>query len=243
MKSALKAGLSALVVGVIVVVGAAVYFMQDDRSSMPTVTQTGQSGKALIGGPFELVDGSGRTVTDKDFRGKCLLVFFGFTHCPDVCPITLQILAGTAGRLAAHASDGPGDAPADAASTPEVVFVSVDPHRDTPAAIRRYLDGFDPSFTGATGSDAALAPLLKALGVTVQKHDHQGERYNVVHNGTVYFIGPRGEWIALSSPPHDPAVLAADFLAVRASYLRTFGADALETTASDGEEARTAAAR
>jgi protein SCO1 len=166
---------------------------------------------------FALRDASGEPFANADLAGRFSLVFFGFTNCPDVCPITLQVLAAALDRLEAASPGNP-------AATPAVVFVSVDPYRDSPERIRGYVAGFDPSFTGVTASDEALAPLLTALGVTVEKHEHAGESYNVVHNGTVYFLGPRGDWIAVSSPPHDPATLAADFLKVRDWYERAFGA-------------------
>jgi protein SCO1 len=167
---------------------------------------------------FALRDQADEPFANEDLAGRFSLMFFGFTNCPDVCPITLQILAATLERLDATASERP------AAAAPDVIFVSVDPYRDTPERIRGYVAGFDSSFTGVTASDEALAPLLTALGVTVQKHEHAGESYNVVHNGTVYFIGPRADWVAVSSPPHEPATLAADFLKVRDWYERAFGA-------------------
>jgi protein SCO1/2 len=96
--------------------------------------------------------------------------------------------------------------------------VSVDPHRDTPQRIAAYLGGFDAEFVGATAPDAALKPLLDMLGVAVQKHEHGGEHYNMVHNSAIYFLGPDANWIAVSTGPHEPATLAADFLKIRQRY-------------------------
>ena len=101
---------------------------------------------------------------------------------------------------------------------PQVVFVSVDPSRDTPEKIAAYLQNFDGAFVGLTAADARLAPLLKTLGVTVQKHQHGGENYTVVHNSTVYVIGPDAELIAVSSGPHEAATIAADYLKIRQRY-------------------------
>jgi len=98
------------------------------------------------------------------------------------------------------------------------VFVSVDPERDTPAAIAQYLGHFDASFVGATGSDARLAPLVAALGVTVEKHHHGEDHYSVTHNDTVYVIGPNAELVAIASGPHDPATLASDYIKIRQRY-------------------------
>ncbi len=203
MKSALKAGLSALVVGVIVVVGAAVYFMQDDRSSMPTVTQTGQSGKALIGGPFELVDGSGRTVTDKDFRGKYLLVFFGFTHCPDVCPTALSEIALTL------------DALGEVADKVQPLFISVDPERDTPELMGEYVAQFHPRIMGLTGSPDQVADVAKAYRVYYKKSIPEEEIgkedpfYVMDHSAITYLMSPDGDFLKHFSHGTAPDEMAA----------------------------------
>src|SRR5690606_17221669 len=105
-------------------------------------------------------------------------------------------------------------------AVPAVVFVSVDPFRDTPERIAAYVAAFDPSFIGVTGPEERLDPLVDALGVGVEKHEHHGEQYNVVHSGAIYVIGPRAEWIAVSSGPHVPVTVASDFLKIRAAYLR-----------------------
>jgi len=98
---------------------------------------------------------------------------------------------------------------------PRVVFVSVDPNRDTPERIAAYLDAFDPEFAGVTAADDDLKPLLDALGVAVEKHMHGGANYNVVHNSAIYLLDPNAEWIAVSTAPHDPAVIASDYLRIR----------------------------
>ena len=95
------------------------------------------------------------------------------------------------------------------------LFVSVDPNRDTPERIAAYLNGFDPEFAGVTAPDAELEPLLKALGVAVEKHEHGGANYNVVHNSAIYVLDPNAEWIAVSTAPHDPKVVASDYLRIR----------------------------
>src|SRR5690606_10918762 len=159
---------------------------------------------------FELTDADGEPFTKTSLEGKFTLMFFGFTNCPDVCPITLSVLATAIERIREEAPD----------AVPDVVFVSVDPFRDTPERIRAYVAGFDPSFVGVTAPDGQLEPLLRTLGVAVEKHEHHGEQYNVVHSGVVFMIGPRAEWVALSSAPHVPATIAADFLKIRGWYLR-----------------------
>ena len=160
---------------------------------------------------FDLVDHTGRRFDLDDLRGRFSLLFFGFTNCPDICPLTLQLLANARTEMAER----------NPKLTPGVVFVSVDPSRDSPERIASYLRKFDPQFIGVTGSDQALSPLLKALGVTVEKHEHGGEHYNVVHNSTVYVIGPQAEWIALSSAPHDATTIAADYAKIQRRYEAT----------------------
>jgi protein SCO1/2 len=99
---------------------------------------------------------------------------------------------------------------------PRVLFVSVDSNRDTPERIATYLNGFDPEFLGVTAPDAELAPLLQMLGVAVEKHDHGGgASYNVVHNSAIYVLDPNAAWIAVSTGPHDPKVVASDYLRIR----------------------------
>lgn len=157
----------------------------------------------------QLTDQRGLDFSTAELVGTFSLMFFGFTNCPDICPITLQTLANVEAELRAKGLDAP-----------RIVFVSVDPDRDTPAQIERYLGNFSANFVGITGSQQALQPLLAALGVTVERHQHPGEEaYNVIHNSTVYLIGPRAEWLAIFSAPHDATVIATDYLRIRQLYL------------------------
>jgi cytochrome oxidase Cu insertion factor (SCO1/SenC/PrrC family) len=197
--------LRVLVVGLVVLV-ASMFLLPRPGSSPPANATLLPEPRALP--PVELVDAAGRRADLDAFRGRFTLLFFGFTNCPDICPLTLKVLADARATVAARFPD----------SAPQVVFVSVDAARDTPEKIAAYLRNFDPSFVGVTAADAHLAPLLKMLGVAVQKHEHGGENYNVVHNSAVYVIGPEADWIAVSSGPHDPAVIAADYLKIRRHY-------------------------
>ncbi len=150
---------------------------------------------------FELTDTAGRPFTKARLEGGMHLLFFGFTNCPDVCPLTLQSLAQVRPELERRYGD----------AAPGVVFVSVDPKRDTPEQIASYLGSFDSGFTGATGTDAALAPLLETLGVAVRKQELEGESYNVTHSGHVFVIGPEGEWRAVFRPSTAPETIVADY--------------------------------
>jgi protein SCO1/2 len=155
---------------------------------------------------FALTDTSGREFTRASLYGRHRLLFFGFTHCPDICPLTLQVLATAVDEVAVRAPD----------LVPEVVFVSVDPHRDSPDRIRDYLRNFDAQFVGVAGSDAALEPLIQALGVTVHKVETDGEHYNVVHNGTVFVIDPDAALVAIfGGSSHDAQTIVSDYLRIR----------------------------
>lgn len=201
--------LRVLIVGLVLLV-AAMMLMPRGGAPLPEPENATVLPTTLALPAFSLQDQAGEPYSREDLLGDFHFMFFGFTNCPDVCPLTLQVLASTVERIEAT----------DPEKRPGVVFVSVDPNRDSPEQIGRYLSNFDSSFTGVTANDDALAPLLKTLGVSVQKHEHEGEQYNVVHNGTVYMIGPAADLIAISSPPHAPATLAADFLKIRDWHLQ-----------------------
>jgi protein SCO1/2 len=152
---------------------------------------------AAIGGPFELVDQDGRTITDRDFRGRPFLVFFGFTNCPDVCPTTLFEMSEVLRAL------GPD------ADKVNALFVTVDPERDGPAQIKDYLSSFDPHLRGATGDPAAIAAMTKAYRVYVKKVP-QGNGYTMDHTAIVYLMGKDGRFVAPFSLKRGVAEAAAD---------------------------------
>ena len=155
---------------------------------------------------FALDDAAGGEFTRASLLGRHRLLFFGFTNCPDICPLTLQVLATAVDEITARAPE----------LVPEVVFVSVDPYRDTPNRIREYLRNFDATFIGVAGSDEALEPLIQMLGVTVHKVEADGEHYNVVHNGTVFVIDPDAALVALfGGSSHDANTIVSDYLRIR----------------------------
>jgi protein SCO1/2 len=192
-----------LVVVLVVLVAAMFLLPRSQRGEPPQTATVLPAAQPLADVRF--IDKSGRETRFSDFKGNFTLLFFGFTNCPDVCPLTLSLLAQVRADLVSRAPR----------LTPRVLFVSVDPNRDTPDRIAAYLNGFDPEFAGVTASDAELAPLLKQLGVAVEKHEHGGANYNVVHNSAIYVLDENAEWIAVSTGPHDPQVLASDFLRIR----------------------------
>jgi len=141
------------------------------------------SGQADVGGPFQLIDHDGRPVDESMLEGRWSLVFFGFTYCPDYCPTTLAALDATKQRLGDKAKDL------------QIVFISVDPERDTPQALKDYLssDGFPEGVIGLTGTPAQVKAAADAYRAYFQKVG-EGEGYTMNHSLTVYLMGPDGEF-------------------------------------------------
>jgi protein SCO1/2 len=152
---------------------------------------------ATIGGPFRLTDQNGRTVTEQDFKGAPFLVFFGFTHCPDVCPTTLFEVSEILRTL------GP-----DAARV-RVAFITVDPERDTPPALKDYLSSFDPHMEGLTGDAAAIAAVAKAYRVYYKKVPLD-EGYTMDHTAIVYLMDKDGNFVSPFNLKRTTEAAAAD---------------------------------
>jgi protein SCO1/2 len=149
-----------------------------------------------IGGPFELVDGNGRTVTDRDFRGKWMLVYFGYTHCPDACPTALQDMANAVDQL--------GDRKRDVA----ILFITVDPERDTPAVMRDYVSAFEAPITALSGSKEQVAQAAKEYRVYYAKHTRESG-YDMDHTSIIYVIDPKGRFVANFTHESSPEQIAA----------------------------------
>lgn len=154
---------------------------------------------------FSLLDQSGAPFGNAQLAGHWSLLFFGFTHCPDVCPTTLGLLAQVEKQLASH-----GSVPA-----PQVVLISVDPERDTPPQLASYVKFFSSTFTGVTGKPAAVAELTRAMGVPVAKtplpDGADGGDYTVDHSAVIFVIDPQGAMRAIFSAPHITDVIVSDF--------------------------------
>ncbi len=162
--------------------------------SSGAVTSTGT---AMVGGPFQLVDQDGKAVDQHVLDGKWSAVFFGYTYCPDVCPTTLQVLAQAKARLGAKARDM------------QVVFVSVDPGRDTPAQMKAYLatPSFPQPTLGLTGSPAQIAAVAKAYRVYYAKQG-TGEGYAMAHSSLVYLMDPKGKFASVVTDSQTPDQVA-----------------------------------
>jgi protein SCO1/2 len=158
---------------------------------------------ASIGAPFTLVDQNGQARTDHDFAGKYRIMYFGYTFCPDVCPVDVAHLA--AGYRAFAKAD-----PARAALVVPI-FVTVDPERDTPAVLKQFTAAFDPALVGLTGTSAQIAAVTKAYGVPVQINKQPGNAaYLVEHGRAAYLMDPDNKPIALLSQEAKPEVIAGE---------------------------------
>lgn len=165
------------------------------------------SGVALVGGPFSLTDQDGKRVTEKDFLGKYMLVFFGYTYCPDVCPTELQVMTAALDQL------GP------AADKIQPVFVSIDPQRDTPEILKAYVGNFGPRLMGLTGTADEIASVAKAYRVYYAKagNSTSGSDYLMDHSSIIYLMGPDGRFIKHMSYTTDVAKLAQELKETLAS--------------------------
>jgi protein SCO1/2 len=137
-----------------------------------------------VGGPFRLLDHNGRVVTDANFKGHPFLVFFGFTHCPDICPTALFEMSEVLKRL------GP-----DAEQT-AALFISVDPERDTPEKLKDYVSSFHPRILGLTGTPAEIEAVAKAYRAYAKKVPLEGGDYTIDHSAIVYLMDKEGRFVA-----------------------------------------------
>jgi protein SCO1/2 len=146
----------------------------------------GGSSTTVIGGPFTLVNGNGQSVTDRSFRGKYMLVYFGYTYCPDVCPTTLNEVAGALGKL------GP------KAKLIQPLFITIDPGRDTPGVLKQYTAAFSPDLIGLTGDPAQIAKVEQEYHVYAAKHvtGPGPNDYSMDHSSVLYLMGPDGRFVA-----------------------------------------------
>jgi len=189
---------SALIVGCVVILTAALGFWlahEVDRPA-PQLASGTWLPHARDLGPFTLTDQNGLPFTQDSLRGTPSLVYFGFTHCPDICPVTLLQLAKV--RQAGIISDL------------RVLFVSVDPARDTPRILAQYVHAFDPDFIGLTGSEAMLDRLAHRFGVAFMRINLPGGDYTMDHSATVYLLDRHGRNVAVFTPPYDVPHLEAD---------------------------------
>jgi protein SCO1/2 len=155
-------------------------------------------GLAAVGGPFTMVNHRGETVTEKSFLGKPMLLFFGFTFCPDVCPTELQVMAAALDEL-----DEKG-------KNIQPIFVSIEPERDTPEVMAAYVSHFGDRFIGLTGSAGQVAAMAGAYRVFYarQENKERPSDYLMDHSSTIYLMGPDGKFLKHFTYTTDPKTLA-----------------------------------
>jgi protein SCO1 len=182
--------ISAFLAGLVIFLGVFLFASGQLSGSSP--------GASAIGGPFRLIDQDGKPITEQDFKGRPFLVFFGYTYCPDVCPTTmfeigeiLRALGPDSGRAVA-------------------LFITVDPERDTPPAIKDYLSSFGPLMRGATGDAAAIAAVEKAYRVYAKKVPTEKGGYTMDHTALVYLMDKQGRFVAPFNLKRRPEEAAAE---------------------------------
>jgi protein SCO1 len=185
---------TAFLAGLGVCLGAILYFSPRGPGAGPI----GIPAAATIGGPFRLIDQNGAAFSDQDLKGKAFLVFFGFTHCPEVCPTKLFEMSEILRNLGSDAD------------RTAVVFITVDPERDTPESLKDYLASFDPHIRGLTGDLAAVEAVAKAYRVYFKKVPLDGGDYTMDHTAIVYLMDKDGRFLGPFDMKHTPDVAAAD---------------------------------
>lgn len=178
------------------VAAGALWRLGDLRSG--TGTQTLSSTPTQLGGPFSLTDQNGIRRTEADYRGKYMLIFFGYTYCPDVCPTTLAVMSAALEMM------GP------RADRIVPVFITVDPKRDKPETLKTYLEAFGPRWVGLTGTSDEIAAVAKEYRVYYRENSGEGDNYTVDHSGVVYLMKPDGSYLANYSLANQPDLMAAD---------------------------------
>ncbi|HUR42512.1 MAG TPA: SCO family protein [Aestuariivirga sp.] len=191
MPSRSQALIAAVILLLALVIGATALVFQGGGKGPISI------GEALIGGPFSLTDQNGRRVSEKDFLGKYMLVFFGYTYCPDICPTELQVMTEALREM------GP------RADAIQPVFISFDPERDTPETLKAYVENFSPRLIGLTGSEQEIARAAKAYRVYYRKVEGGGATdYLMDHSSIIYLMGPNGKFVRHFSYSTDAKALA-----------------------------------
>jgi protein SCO1 len=167
-------------------------------------------GKSRALPPFTLRDHNDQAFDNSSLNNQWSLLFFGFTHCPDVCPTTLQAVRAMAKNLRDDADVAP----------PKILFVSIDPERDNAAHLKSYVMYFDKSFTGITGELSSLEDFAKSVGAVFRIEEHAAgtKDYNVDHSTHMVLVDPKGRFHGLFSGPHEPGRMARDYAVIIDAY-------------------------
>ena len=169
-----------------------------ESENVPGLGRSVVTGRADVGGPFQLIDQTGKPVSDADFRGRYMLIYFGYSFCPDVCPTTLAVMAQALEKLGPEARR----------VTP--VFITIDPERDSPKVLADYMKAFGPNFVGLTGSAAAIKDAEKKYRVYAVKKPLGNGAYGMDHSSVLYLMGPNGKLISFYDEAISPDNLAKE---------------------------------
>ena len=186
--------LVAAALAALVILGAGVFLALTLRDNPRGATGTMLA--SAIGGPFRLTDQNGKTVTDADLKGKWSLVYFGYTHCPDACPTALNDISIALEDLGTKRD----------AVRP--VFITVDPERDTPEALKAYVTSFDAPILALTGTPEQVAQAAKGYRVYYAKHPEAGGEYSMDHSSVIYVMDPQGRFTASFTHESTPEQIA-----------------------------------
>jgi protein SCO1/2 len=176
--------LSILLIPIVLAVAVvSAFYISRASDTVPALGRNVQTGTAQIGGPFSLIDQDGVKRSSSDFRGRFLLIYFGYSYCPDVCPTTLSLMGDALDKLGTKADR----------IVP--VFITVDPERDTPAKLKPYMAAFGPRFVGLTGDLASIKKVAGLYRVYIKKEPLEGGGYGMDHSSVIYLMGPDGQFV------------------------------------------------
>jgi len=189
-----RQGILLAVLLLVAVAAGIVLWRMADR--LPGLGRTITSGRIAIGGPYALTDQDGKHRASTDFAGKYQLIYFGYTFCPDVCPTTLAVMSAALDKLG----------PEQERIVP--IFITIDPARDKPEVLKKYLAAFGPRFVGLTGSDQQIAAVEKEYRVYAKKQPVSGGTYGMDHSSVIYLMGPDGNLVSFFDEVTEPEELA-----------------------------------
>jgi protein SCO1/2 len=174
-----------------------------ESENIPGLGRTVTSGIIQVGGPYQLTDQDGKSRSSADFRGKYQLIYFGYSFCPDVCPTTLGVISSALDKMGVDAK------------RVVPIFITIDPERDTPAVLKKYMSAFGPDFVGLTGSPADIAAVEKEYRVYAKKQPLGGGQkgYGMDHSSVIYLMGPDGRLVSFYDELIAPDALAKDLKA------------------------------
>ncbi|HKD48324.1 MAG TPA: SCO family protein [Rhizomicrobium sp.] len=169
-----------------------------ESEMLPQLGHTIVSGQIAVGGPYALTDQDGKPRSSTDFRGKYQLIYFGYTFCPDVCPTTLAVMAAALEKMGV------------AQDRIVPVFITIDPARDKPSVLKKYLAAFGPRFVGLTGTREQIAEVERQYHVFARKQSLQNGNYSMDHSSVIYLMSPNGKLVSFYDGAASPDDLAND---------------------------------